>query len=237
MLRFPRHSWVPCLACPPARSHAGLTWQGVCVFYLGTGWGWEDRGEGCGLRGWLLSCCIRTETRSPQEGSPARRGAEVRWADAHVIPEQGFLGTAGGQVSQLCWLAGSESRAMTSWAPASCPDVPLVGGLLLGSINSQPSLSPAPLVERALSLQAPTPGPVSTRTCLCLLTQNSNEHHGKHFFPFSPHNCIYLWLCCVFIGVPEVFSSCREGGYLDAVQSLVAMGFLVAKQALGVWAH
>ena len=73
----------------------------------------------------------------------------VRWADASS-PSRGFLGTAGGRVSRLCWLAGSESKSDDIVGSGLLSRCSPHEGPALGSIDSQPSLSPAPLVERAL---------------------------------------------------------------------------------------
>ena len=68
----------------------------------------------------------------------------VRWADASS-PSRGFLGTAVGRVSQLCWFAGSESKSDDILGSGLLPRCSPHEGPALGSIDSQPSLSPAPL--------------------------------------------------------------------------------------------
>ena len=170
----------------------------------------------------------------------------MRWADASS-PSRGFLGTAGGRVSRLCWLAGSESKSDDIVGSGLLPRCSPHEGPALGSIDSQPSLSPAPRVERALlppgthpPLGLYPPGLVSVFSHKTAMITTANIS-----FLFFPHNFIYLWLCCIFIGVPGVsLVAVRRGRLSRCSAGSCCHGFYCCKaQALecgiigyGTWA-
>ena len=105
-------------------------------------------GQGAGMWAEGVAAAAAASGQEPEvpKREVRKRGGvlRVRWADASS-PSRGFLGTAVGRVSQLCWFAGSESKSDDIVGSGLLPRCSPHEGPALGSIDSQPSFSPAPL--------------------------------------------------------------------------------------------